>query len=238
MRLSQGWLRNVVSRFDLAESLVRERVGRRLRRLPLVQFYKSQKHMVLLRELAAMLGEHRFHCYVVGGFAYDGLCGKLTGVHSDIDMAVLHADAAKVISLFRNCGFLVSTKTPYASGAWRDGLHVDLFHWKDAGDGRIQHMSSDVIVRMPEEYLTTSQEVELLGVRFQIPSNEFLVSTLPFLRKQASRKFVASLDTVAHVDSLVRKETLQMVVEATVHEFHTCTVDEPVKSHLAESSQR
>jgi hypothetical protein len=216
----EKWLRRVISQADAAENFFRERVVQGVRELPFFQLYKVQKQMLLLEEVTALLAQQPVHCYVVGGFAYDGLKGKLTSRHADIDMALPRSDADTVSSLLRQNGFTLHAKSPFTTLARsKEGLTIDLYCWKDAGEGMLQFLTSDIVVRIPAEFLKTSQEVELLGIRYPVACNEYLVSSLPFIKNPASAKFVESLPTSVPVSFRTRREFVQLSVEATVHEF-------------------
>lgn len=212
-------VRKVISRFDRVEASVRERVMRSVRDLAVFRLYKAQKQMVMLKELAGILAGQPVHCYVVGGFACDGLSGKLTAHHADIDMALLETDAEAVFSLLERNGFRLENKSPYATGVRRKGMYIDLFRWKNIDENTIQHVTSDIAVRMPSAFLKTSQEVELMGVKYRIPSNEYMVCTLPLTRKAPYIKFLQALVTSAPMEFRSRRETVQISIEATVHEY-------------------
>ncbi len=175
--------------------------------------------MLLLKELAELFGGQSVHCYVVGGYALDALGGKLTAHHADIDMALLQTDAEAAFSLLQRNGFHLETKSPYATGVRRKGLYIDLFRWKNIDQSTIEHISSDIVIRMPSAFLTTSQVVELMGIKFRIPSNEYLVSLLPLTRKARSVQLLESLATSVPIKFHVRREIVQVSIEATLHEF-------------------
>jgi aminoglycoside-2''-adenylyltransferase len=210
-------LRRVISTLDSAETSIRARAVRTVQSLPVFRAYKAQRQILLLKELAELFEGQQLDCYVVGGFALDGLQGKLTAHHADIDMALLQTDAEAAFSLLRQNGFRLETKSPYATAVRRDGLYVDLFRWKNIDQSTIQHISSDIVIRMPSAFLTTSQVVELMGVKYRIPSTEYLVSILPLTRKAGYIKFLESL--VTSVPMEFRRATVQISIEATLHEF-------------------
>jgi hypothetical protein len=68
-------------------------------------------------------------------------------------------------------------------GADRKDVTIDVFNWKSLDNGMIEHVSECVQsddhgvrlrsafgVRMPMKFLTSARSVELLGVRFMVPS--------------------------------------------------------------------
>ncbi|MEZ5399543.1 MAG: hypothetical protein R2729_07720 [Bryobacteraceae bacterium] len=208
-----------ISRIDLAESRLREQLSRRLRSLPAIRAFKSQKQMVLLREVAELQTQERMSFCVVGGLAYDALAGHLTSIHSDIDLSLHYQDADEAAEMLASRGFAVAPKSAYAAGALREGQYLDLFYWRDAGEGRIEHVSGGTAVRMPRSFLAAGQEVELSGIRFRVPSNEYMVSTLPLIQKARHREFVAALPTRVTLECSRRRETIRISMEATVHEY-------------------
>ncbi len=213
-------MRKAVARVDAAENFIRDGVIQWIRGAPFFPLYKVQKQMLLLEAVTALLARQPVRCWVVGGFAYDGLKGKLTTRHADIDMALHPADADTVFSLLRQNGFSLRAKSPFTTVARnRNGLTIDLYGWKDAGEGMVQYLTSDVLVQIPTEFLDTSQEVELLGIKYRVASNEYLVSVLPFVSKPASVKFLESLRTSSPMHFRTGRETVQLAIEATVHVF-------------------
>lgn len=213
------WLRRAISAVEAAESSLREKLRKKIQESHLVRRYKVERQMLLLKELMTLLEDRTRHCYVVGGFAADGLAGRIGRRHSDIDLTFLDTEADVVFSVLRENGYKVNRRTIYSSVAWKQDLHVDLFEWKDAGAGMVQHMAVGKIVRVPAEFLGCGQSVELLGVRYRIPCNEYLVSALPFVSVPAHRKLFLSLPLEAPLRAGEWKETIDVPTEVTIHEF-------------------
>jgi hypothetical protein len=192
---------------------------RRLRRRALTfSWFRTRRQTALLAELADLFERRRTPCAIVGGFAIAALAGKTSRTHGDIDIAFLHRDRDRVFGVLEEAGFRVRAKNPCSSGAARRGLQIDLFHWRDAGDGRILHLTSDVAVRMPESFLTETQEVRLNGIRFRIPSMAYMASTLPFVQRPESRRFLQKLAADLPLQLDAKREQIDLTIAVTVHE--------------------
>lgn len=62
----------------------------------------------------------------------------------------------------------------------------------------IEYEERGIQIRIPESFMTTSQMVELGGVTYRIPSDEYLISLFPLIKndpeKGADKDFVRSLN--------------------------------------------
>ncbi|HVT38503.1 MAG TPA: hypothetical protein VHE78_05645 [Gemmatimonadaceae bacterium] len=163
--------------------------------------YKMLKRVSLLEEIVCALDRARIpHC-VTGGFAYDAMRGALTRYHADVDFALLGEHAEAAFAALRARGLDVTSRTAHKAVVATGDLHADLFLWRDVGHGNVDMMllteTGCIEVQMPRHFVTASESVELMGVRFQIPSKQYLVSVLPFIDHLDDRAFICSLETAA-----------------------------------------
>ena len=167
-------------------------------RIPMLEYLAARKHLRLIEDLSRSFSANNLTCYVAGGYALDAMRGKLTRWHSDVDITVLDRDADAALSILKNNGFTICVKAPYVRGANRKDVSVDVFTWKSLDNGMIEHVAQCVQsedhgvrlrsafgVRMPAKFLTSTRSVELLGVRFMVPCNEYIASVYSAYRGEA-----------------------------------------------------
>jgi hypothetical protein len=110
---------------------------------------------------------------IVGGYAIDGYLGCLSRPHNDIDIIILEEEIYSIQEVLRKNGYSFSLLN-YKIHLLIDGVAIDL--------GRFQRdQESYWLVTLPDHKWPTSllkeEEVTLEGIRFTVPSKEFLLAT-------------------------------------------------------------
>jgi hypothetical protein len=200
-------------------------------RIPMLAHLAARKHLRLIDDLSRSFSANNLTCYVAGGYALDAMRGKLTRWHRDMDIAVLDRDADTALSMLKNRGFTICIKAPDVWGANREDLAVDVFKWKSLDNGMVEHVAQCVQsedhgvrvrsafgCRMPVKFLTSTRPVELLGVRFMVPSNEYVVSVYRAYR--ANERDLEFLDTLRKTVRLQHRESKEVLygVKTTMYE--------------------
>jgi hypothetical protein len=202
-------------------------------RIPMLKHLAARKHLRLIDDLSRSFSANNLICYVAGGYALDAMRGKLTRWHRDVDITVLDRDADAALCILKNYGFTICVKAPYVYGANRKDVTIDVFNWKSLDNGMIEHVSQCVHsddhgvrlrsafgVRMPMKFLTSARSVELLGVRFMVPSIEYLASVYRAYRGEAADwEFLNALRKSVCLDLRQSTEVLHGV-KTTMYELN------------------
>jgi hypothetical protein len=212
-------LTSAILRIDALESRLRKLVRRRLESIPVLVRYKTIKQIEFLKEVCAILDRSGAAYGVVGGFAYDGKRGAVSRMHKDLDVAFVADQRGAVESALNRAGYSLRRWSPFITVAEKGRFHVDLYEWKIRDKGLVESMMLDNVIRIPRQFLENTQTVELMGVRYRIVSNEYLLSSLPFIPGEIDRTFVASLPTSAPLEFKTSAEMITVTTEVTVHEY-------------------
>ena len=71
------------------------------------------KKINLLNQVTGLIHQHRLDCFVTGGFAYDGLRGKISQSHADLDIGFLENNRGPIFQAFQSEGFSILEKSNY-----------------------------------------------------------------------------------------------------------------------------
>lgn len=181
MPMTESWYWPILRRIDRWEIRFRAKIRRAVYSVPFVWRFKMIKTLTALSELYAVLSNHGIEAYVVGGFSYDGLRGKMTRGHADIDISILGEDLERTIEHLTQNGYRVQYCSPYKYRAWKNGIYGELFIWHKCEDGSLENLSENKGVRVPRDYFREGQTVCLDGVTFKIPSMELMRVGLVFM---------------------------------------------------------
>ena len=206
-------------RIETMESRMRHWAAGRLKRMPALIKYKTLKQLEFLKEVCDHLDRVGAKYCVAGGFAFDGRRGSLTRMHKDVDIAFVEEQRSVIVAALSEHGFRIRRWSPFITNADKGRLDVDLYEWKPCGNGRLECMMLDTVVRIPRAFLEDTWTVELMGVRYQIGSDALLISALPFVQGDSDRAFISSLLTAVPITVKTTTEVFTTTMEATVHEY-------------------
>lgn len=154
--------------------------------------YKALGSLRLCREVCAILDPLNIKPFIVGGFAHDMKTGRITRYHDDIDLTLLDRGVRQELSaLFRRLGFEVLEHGPITRLTKR-GRSLDLFFWSKSGNGSCQICHNEIMVRVPLACFG-SERRSFWGENYRVASDEYLVFTDHYVKKPASKEFVAQL---------------------------------------------
>jgi len=194
------------------------RLARRVRKRLLKPFVRGRQ-LQTIESLSRSFAVKGLACYFVGGYALDALRGRITREHRDLDLVLLEAEREPTFDILEDHGFSIRMKAPFVWIAIRDNVTIDLFCWKDAGAGMIQHVGScGVGVRLPGAFWTSGREIALRGARFTIPSNDYLACMWPLTHEEFDIKFGNELPTSAPLQCRVQTERMDGM-DAKIYEF-------------------
>lgn len=217
---------------DHLEVSLRHKAEQLLYKLPWVWRFKMIKKLMFLDELYRLLAQHKIEAYVVGGFAYDGIRGRLTRPHADIDICLLDDDLPHAIEYLGRHGYRLECYSPYKYRVWKFGLYGDLYVWRRCGYESIEHLTGDKGVRIPKAFFRAGGAVSLSGVEFRIPTIEYMTSALIFMEDDENRRYFHDQDR-HYLMTLLRApieppqiglEEKQVTFAVTMHDF---CVDSP-----------
>lgn len=212
-------LTSAILRIDALESRLRKLVLRRFESLPVLVRYKTIKQIEFLKAVCAILDRSGAAYGVVGGFAYDGKRGAVSRMHKDLDVAFVADQRSAIESALARAGYSLRRWSPFITVAEKGRFHIDLYEWKVRTHELVESLMLDNVVRIPRRFLENTQTVELMGVRYRIVSNEYLISALPFIPGEMDRAFVTSLPTSAPLEFRTSSEVITVSTEVTVHEY-------------------
>jgi len=160
---------------------------------------------------------------VGGGWAIDGLRGRVSRIHNDIDIVVLSEDRDRLADNLERAGF--RSIAPWWPHSMRlkseDNLTVDLLVWRPIDGGRVEWVGSGGVIRTPIEWLTEVRLVELSGVTFPIPRNEHFRAIAPLVSREYEREYLLSLPVEGSWKVAETNETLRVTLDAIVREYAT-----------------
>ena len=185
----------------------------------LLRPFVTRRQLLAIESLSRSFSLNGLACYFVGGYALDALRGKVTREHRDLDIVVLDGDIDGVLAILAKQGFAIHRKASFVWKATREPQTIDLFWWKRAGNGMIQHVGACGIgVRVPEAFWNSGRPVTLRGARFRIPSNDYLACMGPLTHEDSDVKFGNGLPTSAPLQCRVQTEQVDGA-QAKMYEF-------------------
>jgi len=135
-----------------------------------------EKSLKVLGAVVSLLERNSCWYRIAGGYAVDGYAGYMTRAHNDVDALVLDSDFERIIEIFRNNGGSSFFIYPFKAEFELSGVHVDFGRFQ-----RDRGQENYWLVTTPEHKwpasLLEGKEVTLEGIRFLVPSKDFLLST-------------------------------------------------------------
>ena len=142
------------------------------------------------RKTIDLLKENDLQYWVFGGFALDGLRGRLTREHSDIDIYLNEKDLAALTDSFgpgykvykrENMYFVESTE-----------LKLGIVLLTAEGDQIIVH-GNKTLAKYPKELFARDNFANIDDVRFRIAPNEALVLESQFSKHESDKVFAKQI---------------------------------------------
>lgn len=139
-----------------------------------------------------MLKRNKIEYWVFGGFALDGIRGKITRNHEDIDIYLHSTDLDKLIDLFNseNHKFYKREEMYFVESA---GLKLEIVILTDEKDMIIAN-GNHTRVRYPKEMFSKDNDVSIDGFAFRIVPNEVLVLESEFSISKEDKGYGAGLE--------------------------------------------
>jgi hypothetical protein len=118
------------------------------------------------------LNDLRIPYFVVAGLAYDGLEGRITREHKDIDLYVFDEHLVRLIDNIEGYDFTPGATAHSLTGP---GIDVDLLPLKDIGGARYRR-GSKADIWYPAAAFKNGQPSKIPDLRFTIARNEVLLA--------------------------------------------------------------
>ncbi len=124
-----------------------------------------------------------------GGIAHDALRGYETRPHHDIDLSVLEEDVPRIRTLMESAGFAFDPLRRAGYNAFRKGLHVDLFAWRQLGDYR-ENVYGRTILRVHVSVFEQFSTVQIENQQVRLIPTDVMHVYAPKVKNKQDRDFI------------------------------------------------
>ncbi len=141
----------------------------------------------LFKKTISLLEKHKISFWVFGGFALDGLRGKITREHGDIDIYVKENDISKLETLFppEKYIFYKKEKMYYIKS---QELKIGIVPLSKEGDTVTAH-GNKTLARYPKEMFSMSIYGAINSFKFKIVPREVLFLESQYSRFESDKSF-------------------------------------------------
>lgn len=97
----------------------------------------GEKQLKILREIIEIGLSHNFHLWLRGGWAIDFLLGKITRLHSDIDLVTWIQNREQIEQAMTNAGFKKIPVSEFQTDFLKNAIDVSFVFVRLSDDGNI-----------------------------------------------------------------------------------------------------
>lgn len=159
-----------------------------------------------LKELTECLEKNKINYSVFAGFAFDGLRGKITRNHRDIDILVLKKDFDKIKKILESLDYDYEIINERLRATRKDGAKVDL-EMVSIQRNEIIISGKYKLTKIPLELFKKAQKGRIGNLAFNVASNEILKLFLQYDQKGNDKEFLEKMPIDNVLFNKIKRET-------------------------------
>jgi len=142
-----------------------------------------------LKKFLCILNDASVSYFVSGGVGLDGLRGKLTREHKDLDVYMFESDLTRLFQKLKNCGYSCFRKLNKFE-IQGDGIIVDILPL--VNEKNTAYLKGNIAdTRFPKEIFENYLEGNLDGITFQVVPGEIFALEMPYSKHPEDKKDAA-----------------------------------------------
>jgi hypothetical protein len=146
----------------------------------------------LFKKIINLLKDNKMRYWIFGGYALDGIRGKLTRGHKDIDIYLDSRDIENFIELLSSLGYDCRQRERMYFVDAAD-LKIGILSLKKEGNYHVAD-GNCTLVKYPEGVFSKDIYGTIDGFEFRVAPREALVFDYQFSPNEADRKFASGLE--------------------------------------------
>lgn len=144
-----------------------------------------------LKKFLCILNDANVSYFVSGGVGLDGLRGKLTRKHKDIDVYMFKSDLTRLFKKLKTSGYRCFRKLNKFE-IQGNGILVDILPL--VNEKNMVYLKGNIAdTRFPKEIFENYLEGKLDGITFRVAPGEIFALEMPYSKHPEDKKYAASL---------------------------------------------